>query len=128
MRLQWRCSVRLLIVALVALGTAGCTKEMRKNRYLARANTDFQSGQYDKAEVEYLNVFRIAPRNPVAVARLGSIYYDQGRLLRAVFFLQKAVELDPENGDLGLKLCLARFSSGDRKSTRLNSSHLGISY
>jgi tetratricopeptide (TPR) repeat protein len=103
---------------LLAFLCVGCTKEMRKNRYLARANTDFQSGQYDMAEVEYLKVLQVAPRNPVAFARLGSIYYDQGRLLRAVFFLQKAVELDPENGDLGLKLCLARFSSGHFKEAR----------
>src|ERR1017187_9444763 len=97
---------------LLAFLCSGCTKEMRKNRYLARANTDFQSGRYDKAEVEYLNVLRVAPRNPVAFARLGSIYYDQGRLLRTEAFLQRAVELDPENTDLRLKLCQARFSSG----------------
>src|ERR1017187_3651153 len=70
---------------------------MRKNRYLARANSDFKSGQYDKAEVEYLKVLRVAPRNPVALARLGFIYYDQGRGLRAPSALQRAAPLAPEH-------------------------------
>jgi tetratricopeptide (TPR) repeat protein len=108
----------LLVVVLVALGAAGCTKEMRKNRYLARANSDFKSGQYDKAEVEYLKVLRVAPRNPVALARLGFIYYDQGRGLRALSALQLAAPLDPENADLRLKLCLTRFSLGLFKEAR----------
>ena len=73
MRIEWRYGAGLLVAVLIALSGTGCTKEMRKNRYLARANSDFQSGQYDKAEVEYLNVLRVAPRNPVALARLGFI-------------------------------------------------------
>src|ERR1035441_1083151 len=118
MKLQWQCTVRLLVMVLVALGAAGCTKEMRKNRYLARANSDYQSGHYDKAEVEYLKVLRVAPRNPVALARLGFIYYDQGRGLRALSALQLAAPLDPENTDLRLKLCLTRFSLGLFKEAR----------
>ena len=109
---------------LLAFLCAGCTKEIRKNRYLARANGDFQSGQYDKAEVEYLKVLRVAPRNPVAFARLGSIYYDQGRLLRALAALPRAVELDPENADLRLKLCLTRFSLGHFKEAREDAQNL----
>ena len=43
MRIESRYVAGLLVAVLVALGGTGCTKEMRKNRYLARANSDFQS-------------------------------------------------------------------------------------
>src|ERR1035441_5312823 len=62
---------------LAFLGT-GCTKEAKKNRYLARANSDFAAGQYEKAEVEYRKVLQVAPANSAAIAHLGIIYHDQG--------------------------------------------------
>ena len=109
---MWRCGLWLLVAVVLALSGTGCTKQMRKNRYLARGNSDYQSGNYDQAELEYLNVLRLAPRTPVALARLGFIYYDQGRVLRALSALQGAAELEPENSEVRLKLCLTRFSLG----------------
>ena len=42
----------------------------------------FTAGQYDKAEIEYLNVLRRDPENALAIGRLGDIYFDEGRFQR----------------------------------------------
>ena len=95
-------SIVLLALALGAL--TGCGKEAKKNRFLERAEQDFKKGEYQKAEINYLNVIKVAGLDPVAVRQLGLIYSEQGRLLQAFSYLQKAAELEPENADVHLKL------------------------
>src|SRR5205814_10011883 len=51
---------------------------------------------------------------------LGRMFYQQGRYPEAVAQLERVVELEPDN--------YRAHDNLDRKSTRLNSSHLGISY
>jgi len=94
----------LLVLALIGLGGAGCTKEARKNRYLARGNRDFAAQQYAKAEIEYQKALQVAPLNPVAVRQLGFIYHEQGRIARAYAWLHRAAELEPDNAEVQLKL------------------------
>jgi tetratricopeptide (TPR) repeat protein len=108
----------LLVAALVGATGAGCTKQVRKNLYLSRANRDFQAQQYDRAEIEYLKVLRVAPLEPKAIGNLGIIYYDQGRYPRAWGFLKKAAELTPADPAVRLKLSLTEFSLGRFKEAR----------
>jgi len=96
----------MLMVCLVAISGAGCSKQARINRYLAKANRDFQVEQYDRVEIEYLTVLKLAPLDPTAIARLGIIYQLQGKHLPAFTYLRKAVDLDPNNLDARLKLGL----------------------
>src|SRR5437879_8735695 len=109
---------KILLVALMAMMGAGCGKEARKNRYLSRANRDFVAEQYDKAEVEYLNVLKIAPLEPTAISRLGLIYYGEGKLSQAYEFLKKAAEVEPENMEARTKLGLACLSFRKMKEAR----------
>jgi putative PEP-CTERM system TPR-repeat lipoprotein len=109
---------------LLAFLCAGCTKEAKKNRYLARANKDFAAGQYEKAEIEYLKVLQIPPANPVAMTHLGLIYHDQGRFPQALSVLKRAEKLDPENPELRLKLCLTEFSLHQFKDARADATRL----
>lgn len=88
------------------LGGAGCTKEAKKARRLSKADGYFQAGEYEKAEIEYKNVFQIEPMNPEAVSRLGIIFFEQGRSGIAAAFLIKARELQPDNLDARLKLAM----------------------
>ena len=105
----------LLVAVLTMIGSAGCSKEFRKNRYLERANREFTAEQYEKAELEYLWVLQVAPLNPIAVRRLGVIYHEQGRLPRAIAYLRKATELEPDNLEVRLKLGLNYMSVGQFK-------------
>src|SRR5882724_8764961 len=93
----------LLFTATLCLAT-GCTAKFKKARHLSRADKYYAAGQYAKAEIEYLNVIQADAANAHAFARLGSIYYDEGRSTRAFAFLKKASELNPNDMNVQLKL------------------------
>jgi len=71
-----------------------------------RADRYFSAGQYDAAEIEYLNVLRIDRRDPQALGRLGVIYFDQGRIGKSLPFLLAGRELEPGNLEVRLELGL----------------------
>lgn len=94
--------VKSLLVGLTGgcllLAATGCTKHRDS------ADRYFTSGQYERAAIEYLNVLRQNPGDPVAIERLGTIYYEEGQVGRAFAFLSKAKELQPTNTAVRLKL------------------------
>ena len=98
------CILTLVILALILAFGEGCTKQAKKARYLARGNRDFEAGQYDKAEIEYLTVLKIPPPEPTALARLGLMYNNQGKRLQSLVYLREAVKLAPDNIPARLKL------------------------
>src|SRR5437667_10192429 len=99
----------LLVASLIAMSGAGCSREARKNRHLARANGYFQSGDDERAEIEHMNVVRLEPQHPVAIPRLGLVCFEQRRLAGAVALPRKAEKLEPEHLDVGSKMCMAQF-------------------
>ena len=93
-----------ILLTLVALLGSSCSKQATKERVLARADAYHSSGEWDKAEVEYLNTLKADPENPRAIAQLGLIYIEQGRIGNAAFYLRKARQLQPENLEVRTKL------------------------
>jgi tetratricopeptide (TPR) repeat protein len=108
----------LIAIALIAGFAAGCTPQARKARHLAQADKYFDTGDYSKAEGEYLNVLKVDRLNPHAIGQLGTIYYDQGRIQRAYPFIMKARELDPTNSALRVKAGYLRLIEGKSKEAR----------
>ncbi len=106
-----------LIFILVA-GGAGCTKGIKAARHLAQGNKDFLAERYDRAEIEYLNVLKVAPMTPAAISRLGLIYHAEGKLPQALVCLREAVKLEPENTEARLKLGLTCMSLRQLKEAR----------
>jgi len=100
------------LVILVAIAGSGCSSKAKKAYHLSRANRYYDNGQFKQAEIEYINVLRYDSANGQAYARLGLIYYDQGRLQRGMFFLSKAGQLLPDNTDVRLKLGFIYSSAG----------------
>ena len=47
---------RIVTLTLAATLITACSKEARKTRFLAEADSYFKAGDYDKAKVSYLNV------------------------------------------------------------------------
>ena len=92
------------VILLLATSLPGCTREARKNRYLAQGAEDFKAGTYDKARIEYMKVLQLDQRNATAFARLGQIWLEEGAPLRAAAFLKKAEELAPKDLDNRLRL------------------------
>ena len=88
---------RALAAILVACVAIGCSSEGKKSGFLKRGDRYFESGEYDKAKIEYLNVLRADPRNATAIRRLGTIWYEQGAPLNAAPFLLEARELAPDD-------------------------------
>lgn len=112
-------SIRILLVlaaaALTAAAGAGCTARAKKAYHLERADRWFQSGQFDKAEIEYLNAFRLDPQNARACCQLGIIYYDEGRFQKAAPYLYRGSRLDATNLDVRLKLGEIYLAIGNLK-------------
>lgn len=108
----------LMTMTLLAITDIGCSPKSQTARHLARADQYFNSGQYDKAEIEYINVLQTDPSNLRALTRLGFLYFNQGRIGRAVPCLLKARALDPKNLDVRLKLGLIYLTGGKLKEAR----------
>ena len=96
----------LLLAAVFALavGCTGCTAKARKVYHEKRAEKFYAASQFDRAEIEYLNVLHNDPMDAQAIGRLGLIYYQEGRVETAFPYLLKGSELATNDLDLRLKL------------------------
>ena len=108
----------LLLVALLAVVNTGCSAKAKAERHLQKGDRYFAAGQYDTAEVEYLNVLRNDHENAQAIGRLGAIYFNQGRLQQAGPFLFKGRELATNDLDLRLKVASFYLVAGKTKEAR----------
>lgn len=110
--------VLLLSVALLAGVNTGCSAKAKTAYHLQKANRYYDAGQYDQAEVEYMNVLRNDRENAQAIGRLGSIYFTEGRLQRSAPFLFKGCGLATNDLDLRLKLGRFYLVAGKAKEAR----------
>jgi tetratricopeptide (TPR) repeat protein len=101
----------------ILLGS-GCSAEKRVTRLLAQADTHYQASRYEQAEIEYKNVLQLAGLNAPAITRLGLIYLKQGRTARALPFLAKARELQPDDLATRLEFGVACLATGNRPDAR----------
>jgi tetratricopeptide (TPR) repeat protein len=102
---------------LVAAFVCGCSAGAKKSRIQARADQYFQSGEYEKAKVEYLNLLRLE-QNPKAFQQIGFIWMKEGAPLRALPFLLKVRELTPDNTEARTQLAVALVALGDPSEAR----------
>src|ERR1019366_8707300 len=87
-------------------------------RHLKQANHFFDAGEFDKAEIEYINVLRSDPRNSRAMGQLGKIYFDQGSISRAAPYLFTASQMETNDLELRLKLGMVYVVAGKLKEAR----------
>lgn len=108
----------LAVVLVLLLAGTGCTAKVRRAYHERKADKFYLAGDFDKAELEYLNVLTSQSDNRQALARLGNIYYDQGRMQRAAFFLGRAVQMDTNNLDALCKLGFINTAFGRHQDAR----------
>ncbi len=108
----------MTLILAATLITACSTKETRKARLLAEADTYFKGGDYDKAKVSYLNVVRLDPKNALAFERVGAIWLEEHDPLRAAAFLIKASELDPKNVQNRIRLARCYLAMGRHEDVK----------
>jgi len=106
------------VASLLAIGSTGCSAKAKKIYHLSRANKYFDAGQYDQAEVEYINVLRNDRENADAYGRLGIIYFEEGRYQSAAPFLFRGSQLATNNLELHLKLGFIYLAMGKSKEAR----------
>jgi tetratricopeptide (TPR) repeat protein len=109
---------RNLAVALALLLVAGCSLGTNKARLLERAERYFNAGEYDSARIEYLNLLQADAENAIAIRQLGAIWSEQGAPMRALPYLLKSRDLDPNNLDIRLRLATAFLALGQRSEAR----------
>ena len=117
---------RALAALLLASVAVGCSSEAKKSGFLKRANRYFESGEYDKAKIEYLNLLRVDPRNAIAIRKLGTIWFEQGAPLNAAPFLLAAREVAPDDVEARKKLAFVFLSVGRFAEARKESSRSSI--
>lgn len=112
-----RARLLLCLLCLVAVAGTGCKSRQAKiARFHERAEAHFKAGDYNKAEIEFINVLRLENREvPEVIRKLGLIYEAQGKLAKAYAFLEKAKTLLPD--DLELRAKLARVYLANRAFT-----------
>jgi Flp pilus assembly protein TadD len=108
----------LTVFLLVAIAGTGCTAKLKESYHLRRANSYFDSGQYDQAAIEYKSVLRNNQQNAQAWSRLGVIYFEQGRLGEAAQILVRAQQLATNNVEVRLKLGDIYLGAGKLKEAR----------
>ena len=96
----------------------------RINALLAQAYGAQQSGDRDAAVRIYNEVLALAPEHPGALNSLGIMAINAGDARTSAAYHARAATADPTAGPLWLNLARAQREMGDRKSTRLNSSHV----
>jgi len=109
-----RTSLKILAAACLALGAAGCSPKAKISSILEDADKAYAAGDYDKAKTQYVNVFRVDSKNPVAMRQLGLIWFEEGAPLKALPFLHHALELEPNNPIARSKIALIYLGFGDR--------------
>ena len=105
-------------VLLVAAASTGCTAKLKASYHLRRANSYFDAGQYDKADIEYRNVLMNNQQDAQAWSRLGAIYYEEGRFGEASKILTRAQQLATNNLDVRLKLGTIYLQAGKLKEAQ----------
>ncbi len=108
-------SIPVLAIALCLLAGSGCTQRARTGRALERAKGDLVAQRMDEAEIEYLNVLKADHLNPQAIAGLGILYMDEGRVGRSIPFLVEAKQLQPDNREVRLRLGQYFLASGENQ-------------
>jgi len=109
-------------LALLGLGcmviSTGCSRQARTEARLEKANKYYASGQYDQAEIEYLNVLRKDRTNRAAIRQLGLMASDQGNLVQAYGLLTNAVAANPADLVVREKLAQVLLAAGDPRRAR----------
>ena len=111
--------VILLAALLLAMVNTGCSAKAKKVYHLQKADRYFDAGQYDEAEAEYMNVLRkYDHENARAIERLGTIYFNEGRLRTSAWFLFKGRALATNDLDLRLRVGNFYLKTGSAKDAR----------
>src|SRR5258708_26581152 len=109
-------------------GPAAADRRTDAQAWFAKGQTALQAGDLEAAEAAFRRVLVADPGAGSAYANLGVIAMRRKDWEHAIELLHRAEKLEPKMAGIRLNIGLVEYRRGDRKSTRLNSSHQIISY
>jgi tetratricopeptide (TPR) repeat protein len=116
--------VLLFLIAGVTLYFTRYSPTARRATHLARGESHYQSGEYDKAKLEYLVVLRSDLANRTGIERLGNIWLLQGVPAQAMSFLFRLKQLVPDDLANRRKIAAALVELGDFATARKEAEEL----
>lgn len=110
----------LLLVGLAGLlfAASGCSRQARATRHLERADKYFAANDYEKAEIEYINVLRLQSTNVAALRNLAQIYYDDEMLNNAGALLTSLKRANTNDVEARARLARILLAAGAAKEAR----------
>lgn len=91
-----RLLIGFLLVSLGAWLAYALTPAARHRRHLSAASSFLAGQNHGAAELEYLNALRLRPNDAPTLAGLGTVYWDQGRVVRAHLAFTRARTAQPD--------------------------------
>ncbi|HVU18453.1 MAG TPA: tetratricopeptide repeat protein [Candidatus Didemnitutus sp.] len=113
--LRLRVAVPVVIAALLS---ASCSRQAKLDRRVAAGDEAYATGNFDRAEIEYLNALALDPGEGRALAGLGKIAFDDGHVGNTYSYLSRARDLRPNDLDLRTKLGLYFLAGGRWEAAR----------
>lgn len=108
-----------LVLSIASIAIAGCSeKAPTKDQLLSRANEAYASQKFVQAEKDFREALRLAPDDPLAMRRLGGLYYEQGQITQAYPLLKKYAGLQPDDPEMQVKYGFALFATGEFAQAR----------
>ncbi len=102
-----------ILVGLILIGLAGCSKEARMERHWKKGEKYFTQNRFNEAVIEYKNVLQLNPKNAQAHYKLGLAYRNTKNFRGAFSEFSTSVELDPNLIDARLQLATLYLLSRD---------------
>ena len=112
-----RAAIAVLLVSM-SMSTSACSTESKIQRHMERGDAYLEEGKHQEAIIEFLNVIQLDPDHREATARLGIALFDTGQFGPSFAYLQRAVESDPENAEVRIKLGTIYLLRGMREEAR----------
>ena len=113
-----RLSLPLVLVSLLIVVAAGCSAETKKETLLGRADAFMRAGEFEKAEIECLNVLKTDRENVRALEHLGVIWHERGAPLRALPFLSAVRTKSPTNREVQRRVMQITLALGKLAEAR----------
>ena len=111
--------IRVAIAVLtISMSTSACSTESKIKRHMERGDAYLEEGKQQEAIIEFLNVIQLDNNHLEATQRLGVTLFDTGQFGPAFSYLQRAVELDPENAEVQTRLATIHLLRGQREEAR----------
>lgn len=104
----------LFIALALILGVLAVRPSLAQESELQIANALYENGRYAEAALAYEQMTAQGVHDSAVYYNLGSAYFRQGDVGRAIFNYQRAAQLAPRDADIQANLALARSQAPDQ--------------